>query len=51
MMKAKKLAGAGDVAVHVQSSKKREKKKIKFDKTASITEERKIKIKKKKIMF
>ena len=31
--------------------KKRKKKKIKYDKTASITEERKIKIKKKKIMF
>ena len=30
---------------------KKGKKKIKFDKTASITEERKIKIKKKKIMF
>jgi len=27
MMKAKKLAGAGDVAVHVQSSKKRGKKR------------------------
>ena len=40
MTKAKKLAGAGDVVVHVQSSKKKGKKEKyirKFDKTASIT--------------
>ena len=41
MMKAKKLAGAGDVAVHVQSSKKRKKRKLNLTKQqASLKKER-----------
>merc|ERR1712008_532140 len=55
MTKAKKLAGAGDVVVHVQSSKKKKGKKEKyirkFDKTASITTSIKKKKEKKKLCF